>query len=242
MDSSIFTWGLLLIDQLRWGLLLVTTAIATFFIYTAIMYRIFLLSRQDASLLDMPGYPLFSYMILRRHIKPSTILNRMPREEIENALKEYEKHFKSIAVHSEDKKNAATAIAEYTDEHLYKGLYIYWDRKTLENEYEAELRKNTNIRLEIIHKRRLRDYETIGTTRYALTDDKMFDAQYTILTNRPNLIGHLSTEFRSLALKADIDMFIIEGKHVKVITEHRGDTRDIMEILLEFEKTAAKML
>jgi hypothetical protein len=242
MDDSMFTWGLILMDQFRWVLVVITTALATFFIYTAIMYRIFLLSRQDASLLDLPGYPLFSYMILRRHIKPATILNRMPKEEIENALKEYEKHFKSIAVHSEDKKNAATAIAEYTDEHLYKGLYIYWDRKTLENEYESELRKNTNLRLEIIHKRRLRDYETIGKTRYASTDDKIFGSQYTILTNRPNLIGYLSREFRALALKADIDIFIIEGKHVKVITEHRGDIKDIMEILLEFEKTAAKML
>lgn len=237
-----FTWGLLLIDQFRWALLFVTTAIAAFFIYAAIMYRIFLSSRQDASLLDMPGYPLFSYMILRRHIKSATILNQMPRDEIENTLKEYEKHFKSIAVHSEDKKNAATVIAEYKDEHLYKELYIYWDRKTLENQYEVELRKNTKLLLEIIHKRCLRDHETIAKTRYALTDDKMFDAQYRILTNRPNLIGHLSKEFRSLALKADIDMFIIEGKHVKVITEHMGDTRDIMEILLEFEKTAAKML
>jgi hypothetical protein len=242
MDSSLFAWGLILIDQVRWALLLVTTVIATFFIYTAIMYRIFLLSRQDASLLDLPGYPLFSYMILRRHIKPSTILNRMPREEIENALKEYEKNFKSIAVHSEDKKNAATAIAEYTDEHLYRELYIYWDRKTLENEYEAELRKNTSLRLEIINKRRLRDYETIGKTRYTSTADKAFDAQYTILTNRPNLIGYISKEIRALALKADIDMFIVEGKHVKVITEHRGDIKDIMEILLEFEKTSGKML
>ena len=242
MDDPISTLGLILIDQFRWALLVVITALATFFIYAAIMYRIFLLSRQDASLLDIPGYPLFSYMIFRRHIKPATILNRMPRDEIENALKEYEKHFKSYAVHSEDKKNAATAIAEYKDEHLYKELYIYWDRKTLENQYESELRKNTKIRLEIIHKRRLRDYETIKKTRYASIDDKMFEAQYTTLTNRPNLIGHLSRKFRELALKADIDMFIIEGKHVKVITEHRGDIKDIMEILLEFEKTAGLML
>lgn len=242
MDDSMFTLGLFLIDQFRWALLIVTTALATFFIYTAIMYRLFLLSRQDASLLDIPGYPLFSYMILSRHIKPATILNRMPKEEIESALKEYGKHFKSIEVHSEEQKNAATAIAEYIDEHLYKGLYIYWDRKTLENEYEAELRKNTKLRLEIIHKRRLRDYETIGKTRYASTDDKRFGAQYTILTNRPNLIGNLSKEFLALALKADIDMFIIEGKHVLVISEHRGDIKDIMEILLEFEKTAGRML
>jgi hypothetical protein len=242
MDDPMFSFGLILIDQFRWALLLVTTAIGTFFIYTAIMYRVFLLSRQDASLLDLPGYPLFSYMILRRHIKPATILNRMPGEEIENALKEYEKDFKNYSVHSEDKKNAATAIAEYTDEHLYKELYIYWDRKTLENQYEAELRKNTKLRLEIIHKRRLRDYETMGKTRYSSTDDKIFDAQYRILTNRPNLIKNLSREFRNRALKADIDMFIIEGKHAKVITEHRGDLKDIMEILLEFEKTAGTML
>jgi hypothetical protein len=242
MDDAMFEWGIILIDEFRWALLLVTTAIATFFIYTAIMYRIFLLSRQDATVLDIPGYPLFSYMILRRHIKPATILNRMPKEEIENALKEYGKHFKSIAVHSEDKKNAATAIAEYTDEHFYKELYIYWDRKTLENQYEVELRKNTKLRLEIIHKRRLRDYETIAKTRYSSTDDKLFDAQYTTLTNQPNLIKHLSGEFRKLALKADIDMFIVEGKHAKVITEHREDIKDILEILLEFEKNAAKML
>ncbi|MFZ2456780.1 MAG: hypothetical protein WAX07_09920 [Candidatus Altiarchaeia archaeon] len=242
MDDSMFSLGLLLIDQFRWALLLVTTAIATFFIYTAIMYRVFLLSRQDASLLDIPGYPLFSYMILRRHMKPATILNRMPGGGIESALKEYEKQFKNYAVHSEDKKNAATAIAEYKDEHIYKELYIYWDRKTLETQYEAELRKNTKIRLEIIHKRRLRDYETIGKTRYSSTDDKIFDSKYTILTNRPNLIGQLSREFRARALKADIDKFIVEGKHAKVTTEHRGEIKDVMELLLEFEKIAGAML
>jgi hypothetical protein len=242
MEDSVYALGLILIDQFRLALLLMTTAIATFFIYTAIMYRIFLLSRQDASVLDIPGYPIFSYMILRRHMKPATILNRMPGEEIENALKEYEKHFKSYAVHSEDKKNAATVIAEYKDEHMYKELYIYWDRKTLENQYEAELRSNTRLRLEIIHKRRLKDHETMAKTRYVSTDDKTFDAQYTILTNRPNLIGQLGGEFRKLALKADIDMFIVEGKHVKVITEHRGEIGEIIEILLEFEKTAGKIL
>ena len=235
MDSSLYSLGLVLIDYFRYAILIVSIVIGTFFIYTAILYRVFLLSRQDASLLDIPGYPLFSYMVLRKHIKPATILNRMPREEIESALKEYQKDYKSLVVHSEEQKNSATAIAEYRDDHVYKELYIYWDRKTLENHYEVELRKTTKLRLEMIHKRRLRDYETMGKTRYASTGDKIFDARYTLLTNRPKMVGHLK-DLQAKALKADIDIFLVEGKQAKVITEHWGDVRDVMDLLSEFEK------
>lgn len=241
MDASLFNLGITLIDYFRYAVLIASAVIATFFVYTAILYRIFLLSRQDASILDIPGYPIFTYMVLRRHIGPATILNKMPKEEIEKTLKEYERYFKSLTVHSEDGKNSATALAEYRDDHIYKELYIYWDRKTLENHYEAELRKTTKARLEVIHKRRLRDYETVGKTRYVSTEDKEFDSRYTVLTNRPNLVAQLKG-LRALALKADIDMLIVEGKHVKVITEHRGDIKDILEIFLEFEKTAGPLL
>lgn len=229
-------------DYFRWAVLFVITVLITFFIYTAIMYRLFLLSRQDLDPFDLPGYPIFSYMILKQDMKPATILNLMPREKIEESLKPFQKQFRSVSIHCEEKKNAATAFAEFADDHVYKDLYIYWDRKGLETHYDAELKKNTNVRLEIINKKMLRYYETLGATRYIATGDRAFDAKYSTLTNRPGIIKHFDSEFLKAAVKYDIDSLIIEGKQVKVKTEHRKDIKEIISLLLEFEKTTGKIL
>ena len=234
--------GLSLADEIRWTALAIVTLMAVFFIFTAIMYRIFLVSRQDITVIDLPGYPLFTYMFLKRDIKPATILNHMRKEKIEKSLSEYAKFFKNTTVRCENNKNAATAIAEYKEDHIYRQLYIYWDRKGLETEYEIELRKNTRTRLEIINKKHLEHYETIGATRYAATNDHVFDAKYTTLTNRPQKLGQLTQKFRKQTIKADINTFTVEGKYIKIKTEHREDIKDVIEILTEFEKTTSGIL
>ena len=192
MDLGIIS----LAGEIRWLILAAITLLAVFFVFAAIMYRMFLLSRQDITVLDLPGYPFFAYQLLKRDIKPATILNHMQKEKIEKNLSEYEKLFKNTAVRCENKKNAATAIAEYAEDRIFRQLYIYWDRKTLKTEYETELRKNTKTRLEIINKKQLKHYETIGATRYAATNDHAFDAKYTLLTNRPQRIEQLTQKFR----------------------------------------------
>jgi hypothetical protein len=234
--------SIILLDEIRWATLALVTILAVFFVFTAIMYRMFLLSRQDITVLDLPGYPFFTYLFLKRGMRPETILNHMSKDKIEKSLSEYDKVFKNTTVRCENKKNAATAIAEYADDHIFRQLYIYWDRKNLKTEYEAELRKNTRTRLEIINKKSLKNYETIGATRYAATNDHAFAAKYATLTNRPQKIGQLTQKFMKQTIKADIDTLTVEGKYVKIKTEHKDNIKDVIELLQEFEKTADELL
>jgi len=123
MDASLYNIGLALIDFLRYAVLTVFIILATFFIYSAILYRIFLSSRQDVNLLDLPGYPFFSYMILKQGINPATILNRMPEEKIEKTLKSFPKQFGNVTVHCEDKK-MQQRLLQNSQKTTYTRIYI----------------------------------------------------------------------------------------------------------------------